>query len=117
MSRREIALRRKHQVLHQRIIIIVLTMCIILCGVLVCSGIIAAGKSNASGENVSFKYYTSIEIMKGDTLWSIASEYMTSEYDSIQDYIDEVKDLNNLGADDIHIGQYLMIPYYSGEFR
>ena len=116
-SRREAAIRRKQQVLHQRIVVMVLTICIILCGVLIGSGIMAAGKSKASEKNASFKYYTSIEIEQGDTLWSIASEYISAEYDSIQDYIEEVKELNQLGPDDIHAGQYLMIPYYSSEFR
>ena len=116
-SRREAAIRRKQQSLHQRIAVMVLTICIILCGVLIGSGIMAAGKSKASEENASFKYYTSIEIEQGDTLWSIASEYMSAEYDSIQDYIEEVKELNQLGPDDIHAGQYLMIPYYSSDFR
>ena len=117
MSRRNAVNRRKEQVLHQRIVIVVLTICIILCGVLLGSEVIDAGQSNASEEDVCFKYYTSIEIEQGDTLWSIATEYMGSEYDSIQDYIEEVKELNQLGPDDIHTGQYLMIPYYSAEFR
>ena len=77
---------------------------------------LASGRSTASKDHPSYKYYTSIQIEKGDTLWSIADTYMTSEYDSIQDYIREIKELNHLGPDDIHAGQYLTIPYYSGEF-
>lgn len=117
MNRREITARRTQQLLHQRAVVVVLTIFIIFCGVLIGSGVMASGKSKASEEDTVFKYYTSIEIEQGDTLWSIACEYMSSEYDSIQDYIDEVKELNQLGPDDIHVGQYLMIPYYSSEFR
>ena len=58
------------------------------------------------------KYYTSIQIQEGDTLWSIAENYMTEEYDSIQDYIDEVSMINSLNSKTIHTGQYLNIPYY-----
>lgn len=115
--RREMIIRRKRQALCQRIAVVILTLCIILCGVILGSSIMSAGKSRASEESASFKYYTSIEIHQGDTLWSIACDYMGTEYDSIQDYIDEVKELNQLGPDDIHAGQYLMIPYYSNEFR
>lgn len=117
MSRREKALTRRQQVLYQRIAVCFITACIIIFSVLLGSSIIAAGKSKASDEYTSFKYYTSIEVEKGDTLWSIANEYMSAEYDSVQAYIDEVKELNRLGADDIHSGQYLMIPYYSAEFQ
>ena len=116
MSRREAAMRRKQQIVYQRIAVVVLTALVIFFGVLLGSSIMASGKSTASEEHPSFKYYTSIQIEKGDTLWSIADTYITSEYDSIQDYIDEVKELNHLGPDDIHAGQYLTIPYYSGDF-
>ncbi len=101
---------------YRNIAVLVLTALIILCGVLLGSSIMASGRSTASKDHPSYKYYTSIQIEKGDTLWSIADTYMTSEYDSIQDYIREIKELNHLGPDDIHAGQYLTIPYYSGEF-
>lgn len=57
------------------------------------------------------KYYTSIEIMPGDTLWGIAERYSES-YCSIKDYIAEVKSANNLNSDDITAGGYLVIPVY-----
>lgn len=77
--------------------------------------IISSGKSNAASSDNSYKYYTSIEIQKGDTLWSIAEEYITAEYGSVQDYVTEIKALNGLGDDRIHAGQYLTISYYSPE--
>ncbi len=57
------------------------------------------------------KYYTSIEIMPGDTLWDIAERYSVS-YCSINDYIAEVKSANNLTSDDITAGGYLVVPVY-----
>lgn len=117
MNRREVAIRRRQQVMYQRLAIIILTIGIILCGVLLGSSIMASGRSKASDNHASFKYYTSVQIGKGDSLWSIAENYMTSEYDNIQDFIAEVKELNQLSEDDIHSGQYLTIPYYSSEFH
>jgi len=76
-----------------------------------------AGQSQASVEHQNFKYYTSIQIKNGDTLWSIAKKYITDDYNNIQEYIDEVKSINQLGPDDIHSGQYLTIPYYSNVFQ
>lgn len=61
------------------------------------------------------KYYTSIEIESGDTLWSIAEQFRTAEYISVQDYIKEVKEINGLSGDSITSGCYLIIPYYADE--
>lgn len=60
-----------------------------------------------------YKYYTSIVVEKGDTLWDIANHYITPEYSDISEYIGEVKSLNHLDGDEIHAGEYLAIPYYS----
>jgi len=30
--------------------------------------------------------------------------------------MEEVRDLNHLDSDDIHAGEYLLIPYYSSEY-
>ena len=59
------------------------------------------------------KYYKSIEVTDGVTLWNIAEEYCSNEYNDYNEYINEVKKLNHLGEDTIHSGQYIVIPYYS----
>lgn len=61
------------------------------------------------------KYYTSIKIDAGATLWDIAEEYMTEEYASVEDYIEEVKEINHMESDMIYTDAYLCIPYYSSE--
>lgn len=59
------------------------------------------------------KYYTSIEIKKGDTLSGIASRYISSEYSGKKEYISEVVRLNSLAdVNDIHAGDHLIVPYY-----
>lgn len=80
--------------------------------VLIGGSISGFAKARRAAES-SHKYYTSISIQPGDTLWGIASEYMTPEYDGIEDYIREVRKLNHLSDNGICAGQYLMIPYYS----
>lgn len=64
-----------------------------------------------------FKYYKSIQIQPGDTLWEIAEDTMTSEYDSVAEYVDVLKDMNSLSSDNIEAGQYLMIAYNDTEFK
>jgi hypothetical protein len=58
------------------------------------------------------KLVMKIQIQEGDTLWDIASDNMSDHYDSINDYIHEIKECNSLISDTIHEGQFLIIPYY-----
>ena len=74
-------------------------------------------EASTDTDDISYKYFTSIQVETGDTLWSIAEEYADDiHYDSNSEYINEVKAMNNLGNDDIISGQYLIIPYYSYVF-
>ena len=59
------------------------------------------------------KYFTSIEIQEGDSLWSIAEDNMTEEYASVKDYIKEVKRMNHLSSDQLTKGCYIVIPHYT----
>ncbi|MBO5260961.1 MAG: LysM peptidoglycan-binding domain-containing protein [Coprococcus sp.] len=69
--------------------------------------------SEADATHSSTKYYTCIEINSGDSLWSIAETYMTDEYSSTQEYIDEVVSINHLNhASSIEAGTNLLVPYY-----
>lgn len=70
-------------------------------------------KQNPEAATTNEKYYTCITIEEDDTLWTIAEEYCTEEYDSYQEYIDEVKFINNLTDDTLYYGGKLVIPYYA----
>ncbi len=61
------------------------------------------------------KLVTTIEVKKGDTLWDIASVYFTEEYDDLNEYIEEIKDSNGMVSDEIHAGNYIIIPYYADD--
>ncbi len=63
-----------------------------------------------------YKYYKSIEISKGDTLWSIAEEHMDkSHYKNVSAYVNEVMAMNSIKSANIVSGSYIIIPYYSAE--
>ena len=64
-------------------------------------------ESGHQGESL----YKSIQIQDGDTLWEIAEEYTTAEYESIYDYIDDLMAINGLVTDQIQEGQYLTVVY------
>lgn len=96
-----------------KILLLVISFSIVLTLALVGSSVAAAGKSSASDQNaLAKKYYTSILIQDGDSLWSIAEQYRSEEYSSLQDYIHEVVEINGLTSETIYSGQYLTIPYY-----
>lgn len=69
--------------------------------------------SESDATNASTKYYTCICIEEGDSLWDIADRYMTDEYSSEQEYIDEVASINNLSnPSEIVAGTNLLVPFY-----
>ncbi len=63
-----------------------------------------------------YKYYTSITVENGDTLYSIASDHLTN-YSSVDEYIDDVAHINHLLDADITAGMSLIIPYFSTEYK
>ena len=73
--------------------------------------------THVSAKKVSdrVKVVKSVKIEKGDTLWGIAKEYITEEYDSIQTYINEIKRSNGLLSDMIHEDSYIIVPYYTAK--
>ena len=42
---------------------------------------------------------------------------MGDDYDSVQEYIAELKDINQLVTDDIQSAKYLTVVYYDSEFK
>ncbi|MFV0242739.1 MAG: LysM peptidoglycan-binding domain-containing protein [Lacrimispora sphenoides] len=48
------------------------------------------------------KYYTSIEIQKGDSLWSIAGTYLENSGMTTAQYVKELNNINGLKEDTIH---------------
>lgn len=114
MSRRE----EKRQFYMARKYTLVLLAVILITGMTVSlNGISAkAGKRSAKDASVQIakqdRGYKSILLKPGDTLWEIALEYKGAGHNSVQDYINEVMEINGLTSDRIHAGRYLMVPYY-----
>ncbi|MDE7478693.1 MAG: LysM peptidoglycan-binding domain-containing protein [Lachnospiraceae bacterium] len=74
-------------------------------------------KANDMEHERSYKYYKSIEISKGDTLWSIANDnFDSAHYKNTREFVKEIKKMNALTSDDIVAGNHIIVPYYSSEF-
>lgn len=115
---RSLAKRRQRELQVKRNILL-LELAVVLVLVLALSFRLGSFFSQASDltQEHSYKYYKSVEIMPGDTLWAIAEEYVDTEYyASTVDYIEEVKKMNSLRGNTIQAGGYLIVPYYSAEF-
>lgn len=89
-----------------------------LAAVLVFAAFLIISSVQAEGSSTpKHKYYKSVQISSGDTLWGIAADYMTEEYSSVDDYIREVKYINGIQNDQITNGSSIVVPYYSEEQR
>ena len=107
---------RKRKALERKCILTVLSICLITIGIL--SFHVISSKASGMEEKTTFKYYTSVTIGYGDSLWTIADRYMDSDYYRDKSaYITEVCQINSLAKDSqIIAGQKLIVPYYSTEY-
>ncbi len=106
--------KRKRQVRHHMIALILSLIIMITVSFLLAS---FSTEANDMEHQPSYKYYKSIEIAKGDTLWSIANDnFDPDHYKDIYEYVSEVKKLNTLSSDAIVAGNYVIVPYYASDF-
>lgn len=92
----------------------------VICAVVIVTflfgGFYTSAHNNRTEDPVDFKYYKSITIESGDSLWSIAENYMTDDYGSITEYIEFLKEVNQIHGDRIQEGQSLIIAYNDTDF-
>lgn len=71
---------------------------------------------NAHAEEKAVKpmnrYYTSIQLKQGDSLWDIAGEYAKGSQYSVSEYVNELKRMNGLKGENIHSGEYITVVYF-----
>ncbi len=108
--------RRAHKVMVQKRVIA-------LAGILIVSLLILLGSSIrtfASSRNNEplHKYYTSIRIENGDSLWSLADQYTVDGVYDRDDFIKETRSLNQLSdQNELHTGDYIVVGYYSTDVK
>ncbi len=133
MSQREERLRRENlrlsmesrkKQLHLRICSVVLICLAVLSFISISTLISKAGnekgmsyENEKAEEMIRYKYYTTVTVAVGETLWDIANEYNSEEFGGIQNYIREVKSINHISGDRICAGEALTVPYYSMEYK
>ena len=107
-------IRRTKQIIER----VLLTICLIALLAIRSSRILTKATTAEEAKNVYYKYYTQIEIQAGDSLWDIAGSYMAyGPYDSRNDYMEEVVEINQLSDTTIIAGQHLIVPYYESNYK
>ena len=118
MSRSERRIRnnriRRQRERRKNIILTMLTVCLVISLSIAVSGFLSNAESK--DESREYKYYKSIVVEKGDSLWSIASETMNDDYEDTKACVKEIQEMNRLHNDQITAGSHLIIPYFSDEF-
>ena len=112
--RRHARQRRKMQ---KRYMLCFITLSLVAIFAISCHAVTTS--ANTGIDEISFKYYTSISVKYGETLWDIADEYIDyNQYKDKNAYIAEVQSINRLDEDGtVKAGQYLIVPYYSSEWK
>ena len=110
-KRAHIQAAKKKQAIKRQALLAAVMFLTILATVFVITGCLKANQVKASSAKEENVYYKTIRVEEGDTLWTLADQYMGSNSFDRQQYIDEVKEMNHLTDDTIESGAYLMIPY------
>lgn len=79
--------------------------------------IISGSSSKAQAADNYNKYFKSVTIERGETLYDYADRYADFHYDSAEEYINEVAKINNINPNRIISGNNIIIPYYSLEVK
>ena len=105
---------RKVQIIAAALIILMIT---------VVSGTFAirshAESVNAESDTVYYRYTAMYRVCSGNTLTSIAKQYMDDvHYDSVSDYVKELRQMNGMYNDDkLVTGELIAVTYYSTEYK
>ena len=95
-----------------KFLLMLMVLAAVVCVILFSNKNIAS--ADETGNNVTLtKYYKTITIEKGDTLWSIANEYMSGEYRTTKEYVKELRSMNGLHSDNITSGEKLVVAYFA----
>lgn len=107
-------MQRKHILLHKAAFACMTILFVVIFALSVFS---LSAKADSTAHANEYKYYTSHQIEPGESLWSIAKEALDTmdgeHYNSVKEYIDEIKEVNQMSGDQIQSGNYVLLPYFS----
>ncbi|MGN0364250.1 MAG: LysM peptidoglycan-binding domain-containing protein [Bilifractor sp.] len=114
-SRKTLQREERRNLFHLKKVLII--MAILLTGIFILFHFTADQTEAEKVNKPVYKYYTSIEVQRGESLWSIATDHMSPEYKDVYEYMSEIAQINHLRGDQLDCGQKIIIPYYSEEYK
>lgn len=93
-----------------RRIVVVILMILAFCSGFLGHTLVSAHAKEQAQPQLN-RYYTSIQLQHGDSLWSIAGRYMEGSGYTQKEYMRELVRMNGLMTDQIHSGEYLTVMY------
>lgn len=112
--KKEIIVKKRRKKLERRCLCM-LTLCVLVAVVFGTLNFTAV--DTKAEEPARYKYYASVYVDREDTLWSISEEYITDEYATIPELIDEIRTINHIQGDKVAYGDIISVPYYSDEYK
>lgn len=108
-------IRRQRQ-LRRNLLMMCFTLALI--ATLSIGGFALGARAQDKEEVILYKYYTNVEVQYGDTLESIGEKYFCSDkYKNMKDYLADIMLVNGMYDDEVLPGSFLIVPYYSVEFK
>lgn len=68
--------------------------------------------ANRAASTSMKREYLSIEVEPGDSLCSIAKRYMGAGYANVDEYIKDIKEVNDLKSNTVYSGKNIIVPRY-----
>lgn len=109
-STRRTAVRMRVRRQYRHLVLILLTAVILFLAVL----FITKSTHKVEADEYMVETYETIQIEPGDTLWGLADQHKLSSMSTNQ-YIRQVRAINDLTGDQLVSGQYLILPVYSDQ--
>jgi len=98
--------RRQREAAQKRVAVL---FCSIVAVVMICSVMFGAIRTQAAPAETTVKYYTSIQVESGDTLWDLARDFGPDDQD-VRRVIKHICKINNVSPETLQPGQVLLIP-------
>lgn len=112
---RQLRIRRMRYI--RRCVLLSLLLVFLCVAGVVYSKIVVGATSKQKSTDGLYKYYAEVRVHRDDTLWSIANDYFSEGYSSLEEFMQEIREINSISFNKIYYGQLLIVPYYSEEFR
>ena len=75
--------------------------------------------ASSDNEHVQYRYYNTVTVTSGDSIWSIASENIDRmHYRTVDEYVNDIASVNRISPNArLKAGTNLIVPYYSDELK